>query len=100
MSSLQQIKRVTENLPSLRNQLIVERTTRMSMKELAVKGRLHLGSVTKPALILTKEERSNPWAKRSTISEEVLNRKGLLTLFHMGVIAKQHDCQELLNNRY
>lgn len=30
----------------------------------------------------------------------MLTKKGLLNLVHMGVIAKQYDCLELLNNKY
>jgi hypothetical protein len=97
-ATLHHLKRTAENFPSLRNDYIVERTTRASFKDL--KGKLHLGSIAKPAIILSKEERLNPWAKRSVISEEVLSKKGLLNLVHMGVIAKQYDCLELLNNQY
>lgn len=51
-----------------------------------------MGSIAKPAVVLSREERLNPWGKRSVISEEMVSRKGLLELLQMGVIARQFDC--------
>lgn len=100
MATLHELKKTTENFPSLRNDYIIERYSCASFKETKGKGKLHLGNIAKPTIILSKEERLNPWGKRSIVSEEVLSKKGLLNLVHMGVIAKQFDCMQLLNNRY
>lgn len=91
-NTLHSLKKTSQNFPSLRNDLIVERYSRASFKEAKGKGRLHLGSIAKPAVVLSREERLDPWGKRSAISEEMLSKKGLLDLLHMGVIAKQFDC--------
>lgn len=92
MATLHELKKTTENFPSLKNNYIIERYSHASFKEAKGKGKLHLGNIAKPAIILSKEERLNPWVKRSIISEEILSKKGLLNLVHMGVIAKQFDC--------
>lgn len=90
-ATLHELKKTAQNFPALRNDLIVERYSRASMKERG-RGRLVLGNVARPAVVLSKEERLNPWGKRSVISEELVARKGLLELLQMGVIAKQFDC--------
>lgn len=55
MSSLHELKKTTENFPLLKNEYIMERTNRVSFKELKGKGKLHLGNMVKPAMILSKE---------------------------------------------
>jgi hypothetical protein len=71
-----------------------------SMREIKHKGKLLLGQNNKPLMILSRDERLNPWSRRATITEELINKKGLLSLFAMGVVTKNTNCHELLNNRY
>lgn len=70
------------------------------MGEIKRKGKLVLGQNNKPSVILSREERMNPWSRRGTITEELINKKGLLSLFAMGVVPRNANCHELLNNRY
>lgn len=51
-----------------------------------------MGSTSKPLLVLSKEQRKNPFHKEAVLSEDMLNKKGLLQLTTMGVLNKQVDC--------
>ncbi len=51
-----------------------------------------MGKNAKPILILSKDERINPWGKRTTITEDMLNKKGMLELISMGLITKNANC--------
>ena len=48
---------------------VAEKIKGNSMRELKPKGKLVLGQNNKPVMILSRDERLNPWGKRSTISE-------------------------------
>lgn len=64
------------------------------------KGKLHLGKIAKPGLILNSESRNNPWAKPNPISENIINKKGLMDMVNMGMIPKNADFTDLLNHKY
>ena len=59
-----------------------------------------MGSTSKPILVLSKEQRKDPFHRESILTQDVLNKKGLMQLQNMGVLNKQMDCYELLNLRY
>ncbi len=52
------------------------------------KGKLFLGKLAKPGLILSSETRKNPWAEPSEINEMLINKKGLMDMINMGVLPK------------
>jgi hypothetical protein len=97
VASLVQAKKSVDSFPFLRNSQL-QRLPRDTARE--SKGKLHLGQNTKPVMVLSREERLNPWGRKTSIDEELLAKKGILALVAMGVIPKQTNCHELLNNRY
>lgn len=65
-----------------------------------MKGKLHLGKLVKPGVILSAEVRHNPWAEPTSINEMLISRKGLMDMVNMGMIPKNADFTELLNHKY
>ena len=41
-------------------------------------GKLHLGKISKPNIIMSHEDRKNPWANPKPISENIISQKGLM----------------------
>jgi len=70
-TKLAEIKRIVENIPLQKRTSVgvAEKIKGNSMRELKPKGKLVLGQNNKPVMILSRDERLNPWGKRSTISE-------------------------------
>lgn len=66
----------------------------------SLKGKLCLGKMIKPGMILSTEARHNPWADPNPINEAIINRKGLMEMINMGMLPKNSDFTELLNHRY
>lgn len=57
----------------------------------SVKGKLHLGKISKPGVIMTAEHRLNPWGEPKPISEKLINQRGLMEIINMGFIPKNVD---------
>ena len=91
------MKKKTEKIASLREPLTKTGSISRSRKDSASQGKLRLGVINKATLVLSKEERKNPWAKKTSIDDQVLVKKGLMQLSNMGVIPKTMDCLQLLN---
>ena len=64
----------------------------VTQRQIQSRGRLRLGAVAKPSFIISKEERKDPFLKgNSVISEQLLNKKGVIGLITMGTIKKNSD---------
>ena len=90
--NLSDLKKKTQNLPSLRNSLTKVGGMPISRKDGTSQGKLRLGVINRATMVLSKEERNNPWARKTSIDEQMLVKKGLMQLSDMGVIPKTMDC--------
>lgn len=97
--SLTQLIRTTKNITGVQAQNYPSES-RTQLRIIKSRGNLRMGSIAKPAVILSKEARKNPFHFSNHLTEQLLNHKGICELVSMGLINKQADYYNLLNLKY
>ena len=75
--SFSQIKKAAQTLPHL-NSLHTKLSEFPHVKQAKVRGKLKTGLNAKPVVMLSKEERKDPFYNKNIITNDIVNKKGLM----------------------